>query len=115
MRIHRSALVDGSQAVGYFWSAALGWPLVWDQDQETAIRSPHGGPKITWGGPPVAPKIGKNRLHFDLAPHESGDQEGEVDRLISLGARRLDVGRGEGGSVSMVDPDGNEFCMLQSP
>ena len=41
---------DGSQKVGYFWSKALGWPLVWDQDQETAIRSPAGGPKITWGG-----------------------------------------------------------------
>ena len=40
---------DGSQEVGYFWSQALGWPLVWDQDQETAIRSPHGGPKITLG------------------------------------------------------------------
>lgn len=40
---------DGTQAVGYFWSEALGWPLVWDQAQETTIRSPHGGPKITWG------------------------------------------------------------------
>ena len=30
---------DGSRAVGYFWSAALGWPLVWDQDGETAIRA----------------------------------------------------------------------------
>ena len=49
---------DGSQEVGYFWSEALGWPLVWDQDQETAIRSPHGGPKITWGGPPLMPKTG---------------------------------------------------------
>ena len=45
---------DGTQAVGYFWSKALGWPLVWDQDEETAIQSPHGGTKITWGGPPVA-------------------------------------------------------------
>ena len=45
---------DGSQEVGYFWSEALGWPLVWDQDQETAIRSPYGGPKITWGGPPLS-------------------------------------------------------------
>ncbi len=36
---------DGSQGVGDFWSEALGWPLVWDQDQETAIRSPRGGPK----------------------------------------------------------------------
>ncbi len=34
---------DGSQEVGYFWSKALDWPLVWDRDQETAIRSPHGG------------------------------------------------------------------------
>jgi hypothetical protein len=55
---------DGTQEGGYFWSEALGWPLVWDQHQETAIRSPHGGPKVTWGGPPVAPKTGKNRLHF---------------------------------------------------
>jgi hypothetical protein len=23
---------DGSQEVGYFWSEALGWPLVWDQE-----------------------------------------------------------------------------------
>ena len=45
---------DGTQEVGYFWSKALRWPLVWDQDQETAIQSPNGGTKITWGGPPVA-------------------------------------------------------------
>ena len=29
---------DGSREVGCFWSGALGWPLVWDQDEETAIR-----------------------------------------------------------------------------
>ncbi|MDP9845461.1 VOC family protein [Streptosporangium lutulentum] len=103
---------DGSQEVGYFWSEALGWPLVWDQDQETAIRSPHGGPKITWGGPPVAPKTGRNRLHFDLAPPAHGDQQAEVDRLVALGATRLDVGRREAGQVVMADPDGNEFCVL---
>lgn len=103
---------DGSQAVGYFWSEALGWPLVWDQDQETAIRSPHGGPKITWGGPPVMAKTGKNRLHFDLAPPADGDQQAEVDRLLSLGAAPLDIGRNETSRVVMADPDGNEFCVL---
>ena len=103
---------DGSQAVGYFWSEALGWPLVWDQDQETAIRSPQGGPKITWGGPPVNPKRGKNRLHFDLAPPPDGDQQAEVDRLVSLGATRLDIGQGDASQVVMADPDGNEFCVL---
>lgn len=103
---------DGSQDVGYFWSKALGWPLVWDQHQETAIRSPHGGPKITWGGPPLKPKTGKYRLHFDLAPPIDGDQQAEVDRLISLGATRIDIGQGEVSWVVMADPDGHEFCVL---
>src|SRR5918997_4331236 len=103
---------DGSQEVGYFWSEALGWPLVWDQDQETAIRSPHGGPKITWGGPPLMPKTGKNRLHLDVAPSADGDQQAEVERLVALGATRVDIGQGEVGWVVMADPDGNEFCVL---
>jgi hypothetical protein len=102
---------DGSQEVGYFWSEAVGWPLVWDQDQETAIQSPLGGPKITWGGPPVRPKTGKNRLHFDLAPEVDGDQQAEVDRLVSLGAVRLDTEH-RGSWVDMADPDDNEFRVL---
>ncbi|MGQ4423800.1 VOC family protein, partial [Streptomyces violaceoruber] len=77
---------DGTQEVGYFWSAALGWPLVWDQDQETAIQSPAGGTKITWGGPPVAPKSGANRLHLELALPADADFEAETARLLSLGA-----------------------------
>ena len=103
---------DGSQAVGYFWSEALDWPLVWDQDQETAIQSPRGGAKIAWGGPPVASKTGKNRLHLHLAPPVHGDQEAEVDRLVSLGATRIDIGQGSVSWVVMADPDGNEFCVL---
>jgi Glyoxalase-like domain len=96
---------DGSQEVGHFWSEALGWPLVWDQDQETAIQSPYGGTKISWGGPPFAPKTGRNRLHLDLAPAD-GDQQNEVERLVALGATRL----GEG---VLTDPDQNEFCVIE--
>jgi predicted enzyme related to lactoylglutathione lyase len=103
---------EGSREVGYFWSEALGWPLVWDQDQETAIRSPNGGPKISWGGPPLSPKTGKVRLHFDLAPAANADQQAEVDRLVSLGATPADIGQGEVSWVVMVDPDGHEFCVL---
>nr|WP_281401012.1 VOC family protein [Amycolatopsis umgeniensis] len=79
--------------------------MVWDQDQETAIRSPHGGPKITWGGPPFDAKTGPNRLRFAL----SGSLA-EIDRLVSLGAVRL--GTGENGRVEMADPDGNEFSVV---
>jgi predicted enzyme related to lactoylglutathione lyase len=103
---------EGSQATGYFWSEALGWPLVWDRDQETAIRSPQGGPKVTWGGPPLTPKTGKYRLHFDLAPTIDGKQREEVDRLVSLGATRIDIGQGDVSWVVLADPDGHEFCVL---
>ena len=103
---------DGSQEVGHFWSEALGWPLVWDQDEETAIQSPNGGTKITWGGPPETPKTGKNRLHFDLAPPADGDQQTEVDRLVWLGATRVYIGQGEVSWVVLADPGGNEFCVL---
>ena len=103
---------DGSREVGYFWSQALGWPLVWDQDEETAVRAPDGtGPFITWG-PPVPPKITKNRLHLDIAPPHDSDQRAEVDRFGSLGATRIDIGQGDVDWVVMAGPDGNEFCVL---
>ncbi|WP_340683172.1 VOC family protein [Amycolatopsis coloradensis] len=95
---------DGSQAAGYFWSEALGWPLVWDKDQETAIRSPHGGPKITWGGPPFTPKTGPNRLRFVL----SGSLP-EAERLVALGASHPGMVEEQ---MTMTDPDGNEFSFV---
>jgi hypothetical protein len=108
-----SLTCDGSRAVGHFWSAALGWPLVWDHDGETAIRAPDGTRQfITWGGPPLAPKRGKNRLHLDVAPPPDGDQSAEIARLLSLGAKRVDIGQGEVSWVVMADPDDNEFCIL---
>jgi predicted enzyme related to lactoylglutathione lyase len=107
-----SITCDGRREVGQFWSAALGWPLVWDQDDETAIRAPDGaGPFITWG-PPVAPKLGKNRLHLDIAPPAGADQRAEVERLTALGARRIDIGQGDVSWFVMADPDDNEFCVL---
>jgi hypothetical protein len=105
---------DGTREVGYFWSAALDWPLVWDQDEETAIRAPDGtGPLITWGGPPLAPKLGKNRLHLEVAPLDRADHCAEVDRLVALGATRGDIGQGDVDRVVMADPDSNEFSVLR--
>ncbi|MFF3856268.1 VOC family protein [Micromonospora sp. NPDC002575] len=99
---------DGTREVGLFWSEALGWPLVWDQDQETAVQSPHGGTKVAWGGPPVAPKTARNRQRLDLTP-PGGDQRAEVDRLVALGATRLETDAD--GTVMLADPDGNEFTI----
>ncbi|MFG1907243.1 VOC family protein [Kribbella sp. NPDC048928] len=100
---------DGTRDVGVFWSKALDWPLVWDENEETAIQSPQGGPKVAWGGPPVSPKPPKNRFHIDVVA--DGDPEAEAARLIALGATRLDSGQ-ERDAIPMADVDGNEFCIL---
>ena len=81
---------------------------MWDEDQETAVQSPHGGTKVAWGGPPVAPKHRRNRQRFDLALTD-GDPAAEIDRLVAMGAIRLG-GTGDG-AVELADPDGNEFCL----
>jgi catechol 2,3-dioxygenase-like lactoylglutathione lyase family enzyme len=88
---------DGTRAVGVFWSEALGWPLVWDQDEETAIQSPSGGTKVAWGGPPVEPLHVPPAQWFELT---APDVDAETDRLRALGAVR-----GTGGAL--FDPDGN--------
>src|SRR6478752_4476729 len=103
---------DGSQDVGYFWSQALGWPLVWDQDEETAIQSPRGGTKIAWGGPPIAARTGVNRMYLAIAPPADEDLAGEVERLLALGATLVGPQGGDGASddaspVRLTDLDGN--------
>lgn len=101
---------DGLAHVGYFWRDALAWSLVWDQDGETAVQAPGGGPKITWGGEPVGAKLGRNRLHLDLAPSARSNLDAEVVRLVALGARRAEAGCADG--VAMLDTGGNEFCIV---
>ncbi|HWS31655.1 MAG TPA: VOC family protein [Actinoplanes sp.] len=101
---------DGTRAVGHFWSAALGWPLVWDQDEETAVQSPSGGTKVSWGGPPLTPKTHPNQQRYDLTPTVPGGHRSEIDRLVSLGATVLTPG--EHGTTVLADPDGNEFRLL---
>ncbi len=102
---------DGSEALGRFWAAALERPLVWDQDGETALRSSDAGPMMAWGGPPVAPRLGKNRLRLDVAPSAGEDLASATGRLLQLGASALDVGQGEVPWVVLADPDGNELCV----
>ena len=78
-------------------------------------RTPDGDPGVD-----VAPdilfvkvpdeKVTKNRVHLDLRPV---DQRAEVDRLVALGARHVDIGQGDDVSwVVLGDPEGNEFCVL---
>jgi hypothetical protein len=99
---------EGTQELGYFWSAALGMPLVWDRDLETAVRDERGGPKISWGGTPPRPRDGRLRMRFELAVGD--DPAAEAERLVSLGATR--VAESPDGSLEFADTDGYEFTLL---
>ncbi len=105
---------DGTHALGCFWSDALGWPLVWDQDEETAIQAPDGtGPKITWSGPPLMPKVGEERFHFHVAPGAGVSGQAALDHLLALGATHPDSSASCPGTITLADVDGNEFCLLK--
>lgn len=102
---------DGTQALGYFWRAAIDWPLVWDRDEETAIRDPaRRGPFFTWSGPPLMPKVTENRMRFEIAPSPDSNQTTELTRLQALGATQL--GHDTAGTLVLADPDGNALRLL---
>ncbi|WP_088320670.1 VOC family protein [Kineosporia sp. R_H_3] len=98
---------EGTRDVGLFWRDALRWPLVWDEDGETAVQAPSGGTKVAWGGPPVAPLHGRPRQRFELV---TNDPAGEAERLTSLGARVLRSA--PDGAMALTDPDGAEFAVV---
>jgi hypothetical protein len=99
-----------------FWVAVLGWQPTGRYQGSVEIADPGsgeacGGPSLTFVPVPDE-KRSKNRLHIDVNP-VGCDQEQEVERLIGLGARRVDVGQGADKSwVVLADPEGNEFCVL---
>ena len=97
---------DGTRDVGVFWSKVLGWPLVWDRNEETAVQSPQGGTKVSWGGEPVGSRRGADRQRLELVA-AGGDLDAEAERLVGLGARRLRVTAG--GVILLADLDGTEF------
>ena len=97
-------------ALGRWWCEALNWVVVDDTAPVFEIQpQPHRLPGILFL-PVDEPKQGKNRLHIDLRPD---DQATEVERLIGLGASRVDIGQGDVSWVVLADPEGNEFCVLQ--
>ncbi|MDH3731056.1 MAG: VOC family protein [Acidimicrobiia bacterium] len=98
-------------ALGRWWCEALGWVVVNDDPDEFEIReSVDQTPGLLFAQVDEA-KVAKNRLHLDFRPD---DHVAEVDRLEQLGAVRADVGQGEQTWVVLVDPEGNEFCVLRS-
>ena len=102
-------------AMARFWASALGYRIAEDGDGSVHLWPPDdAGPRApsVWLQAGAGPKQGKNRNHPDLVTNDGVDAE--VERLLALGARHVDVGQtGQEGFVVLADPEGNEFCVLR--
>jgi hypothetical protein len=100
-----------------FWSQVTGWPVHPDdgpEDDEVSLVPPEHGPDLLFIRVPE-PKSVKNRLHLDLMPVGRTRDE-DVERLVRLGARVSADHRNPDGTgwVTLVDQEGNEFCVERS-
>jgi Glyoxalase-like domain len=105
-----------------FWCAVLDYRVVDEDDSVIEIGAAEVTAEAVQRGPvpptlvfvPVPEaKTVKNRLHIDLSPIDRTPEQ-EVDRLLGLGARRVDIGQGDVAWTVLADPEGNEFCVLRS-
>jgi predicted enzyme related to lactoylglutathione lyase len=97
-----------------FWTAVLGW-VVTDTDEEGVVTikpSADAGWGIDILSVPDGPKQAKNRIHLDVNATDR-DQDEELQRLLALGARQIDIGQGDVSWHVLADPEGNEFCLLR--
>ncbi|MDO5740191.1 MAG: VOC family protein [Ornithinimicrobium sp.] len=106
--------VDSEDAgnLATFWAAVLDWEVGPGATAEFAAiggaRRPRDSPSLMFVRVPEA-KAGRNRWHLDLSVE---DLEGEVERLVGLGARLLHRKSEDGATwVTLGDPEGNEFCV----
>ena len=88
------------------------WVVTIDSHEEFEIRPTADSTPGMIFVPVEESKAAKNRMHPDFRPD---NQQAEVERLLLMGARRADIGQGEQPWVVLLDPEGNEFCILNAP
>jgi predicted enzyme related to lactoylglutathione lyase len=101
-----------------FWGAALGYE----------VRE--GGAGADWSSLTPAGGLGTGiglqrsdrpaeaypRVHLDLYAANAAEQAAEVQRLVGLGAEKVDWDRypGDPDFVVLADPEGNRFCIVNT-
>jgi predicted enzyme related to lactoylglutathione lyase len=114
VRMHH-VVVDAHDLPGLarFWSQALGWSVLSERPREVVIGPDENAPVGMCFMPVTDEKTVKNRVHLDLTT-DASDRDEEIERLLALGARRVDIGQtGEESWTVLADPEGNEFCVIR--
>ncbi|RSS76644.1 VOC family protein [Streptomyces sp. WAC06614] len=101
-----------------FWTRALDYvPRDALRDDFVVLRPADGGPgvQVALMGSDTAPQE-HPRVHLDLYAGDAAGQAAEVERLVALGARRVDWDHypEDPDFVVLADPDGNRFCIIDT-
>ena len=91
-----------------WWAEVLGYRLLDESADEAMVGSGEPASPLLYFVRTSEAKAGKNRLYLDLTPD---DRDAEVERLLDMGARHVDIGQGEPTWVILADPEGNEFSV----
>jgi catechol 2,3-dioxygenase-like lactoylglutathione lyase family enzyme len=98
--------VSDIQRASRFWGDALGYTPA---GQGNAILRPDKG-----AGPLLLLDT-DDRMHLDLWASDEEEQQAEVERLVSLGASRVDwVYPEDADFVVLSDTEGNLFCVIDA-
>ena len=114
VRLHH-IVVDAHDLPGLarFWTQALGWKVLSERENEIVIGTDENAPVGMCFMPVTDPKTVKNRVHLDLASSAT-DRDQEINRLLVLGARRVDIGQAGAESWTVLAGlEGNEFCVVR--
>lgn len=106
------------EALATFWCEVLDF-VVLDREDDGSVEI---GARDGFGGsqPTIIlsrnenPEKSKPRLHIDVSATDR-EQDAELERLLTLGARRVQIGQtGQESWHVLADPEGNEFCLLRT-
>jgi len=109
-------VIDAQDLLGLasFWSQALDWKVLSQREREVVIGPAETAPVGICFMPVTDVKTVKNRVHLDLTT-SGDDRDDEIERLLALGAHRVDIGQtGAESWTVLADPEGNEFCVVRA-
>ncbi|MFC7406676.1 VOC family protein [Georgenia alba] len=97
--------VSDRRRAAAFWSQALGYEA--GANPDFLVPTDGGAPRLHLDE--------DDRTHLDLWAADEEEQLAEVDRLIALGAKRVEWDYPDDADfVVLADPDGNLFCVINA-
>jgi len=101
-----------------FWEEALGYVPRDEVEDDWVVLVPGDGGTGTQLALQLSetPVQDHPRIHIDLYAGDAADQAAEVERLIGLGAQRVDwdMYPDDADFIVLADTEGNRFCVIDT-